>query len=68
MLARAVQRYGMVMDNSGDDVAFMAEAPKPGDPHPYDGPNGLFGGQHPDDLLAGFPWDRLQAIADTGRP
>lgn len=68
MLARAVQRYGMVMDNSGDDVAFMAEAPKPGDPNPYEGPTGFFGGQHPDDLLAGFPWDRLQAIADTGQP
>jgi hypothetical protein len=68
MLAKAVQRYGMVMDNAGDQVAFMAEAPKPWGPNPYDGPSGIFGGQDPKDLLANFPWDRLQAVADTGRP
>jgi hypothetical protein len=68
MLAQAVQKYGMVMADAGGDVAFRAEAPKPGDPDPYTGPNGIFRGQRPDQLLAGFPWDRLEAVADTGRP
>ena len=68
MLAKAVQRYGMLMDNAGSSVNFAAEAPKPGQPDPYGGSNGIFGGQRPDQLLASFPWDRLEAIADTGQP
>jgi hypothetical protein len=68
MLARAVQRYGMVMADAGANVAFRAETPKPGEPDPYGRPNGIFGGLRPDQLLATFPWDRLEAIADTGQP
>ena len=68
MLAKAVQRYGMIMDNAGGAVAFNAESPKPGQPDPYGGSSGIFGGQRPDQLLASFPWDRLEAIADSGQP
>jgi hypothetical protein len=66
--AQAVQRYGMVMADAGAIVAFRAETPKPGEPDPYAGPSGIFGGLRPDQLLATFPWDRLEAIADTGQP
>jgi hypothetical protein len=59
-MARAVQRYGMVIRDSADCVTFFAEDPTTGSSNPY--PQ-LFGGLYPDQVLKNFPWDRLQVVA-----
>jgi hypothetical protein len=74
MVAKAVQRYGMVVvDHSchvdrdcralKSVVAFYAEDPRPvpggSTPNPYDA---IFGGPTTKQLLATFPWDRLQVL------
>jgi hypothetical protein len=60
-MARAVQRYGMVIRDSADCVTFYAEDPTVSSaPNPY--PQ-LLGGLYPDQALANFPWDRLQVVA-----
>lgn len=63
MMAVAAQRYGMVVtDQTGWAVGFRAEDNTPSGTDPYYGPGGLFGGLYPNDLLASFPWDRLQLV------
>lgn len=61
-MARAVQRYGMVVRDTSGCVAFYAEDPttSPGDPYAR-----VFGGQYPNDLLQGFPWKDLQVVAPS---
>jgi hypothetical protein len=64
MLARAVQRYGMVLtDETNAGVAFNGEIPTDGS-KPYDT---IFGGRDNSGgsggVLHGFPWTRLQALA-----
>jgi hypothetical protein len=62
-LARAAQRYGMVVrDRTHHATAFYAEDPGPSGGDPYRGPGGLFDGQLPSALLERFPWDRLQVL------
>ena len=66
-LARAVQRYGMVMsDSTTTGVTFFAETPRKGT-DPYSGPTGILGGMQDNDgpqgVLRGFPWRSLQALA-----
>jgi hypothetical protein len=56
-VARAVQRYGLiVVDKTARGVGFSAEAPTDGT-NPY---AGILDGKP----LAGFPWNRLVALAD----
>ena len=55
-IARAVQRYGMVLRDKSGAVSFYAEAPTGADPYPA-----LFK-TYPNLLFAKFPWDRLQAL------
>jgi hypothetical protein len=73
VLARAVQRYGMVLRDRAGSVAFYAENPgKAFKTHPYFGENGILAcpeGHYeqlcaPDmnNRLRGFPWARLQAL------
>jgi hypothetical protein len=63
MMAEAAQRYGMVVvDQTGWAVGFRAEDNTPTGTDPYYGPGGLFGGLYPNDMLASFPWDRLQLM------
>ena len=67
IVARAVQRYGMVMsDSTSVGAAFFAEAGRKGS-DPYTGSGGIFGGLQdndgPDGVLRGFPWRSLQALA-----
>jgi hypothetical protein len=65
-MARAVQRYGMIVrDHADDSIVFYGEDPTPTGSNPY--PR-IFGGLRPDHVLAGFPWDRLQAVAPRPRP
>jgi hypothetical protein len=64
MMAKAVQRYGMVLNNKGGAVAFFAEDPTQtilaGQINPY---YDLFWWLYPNQLLSVFPWDKLQAVA-----
>jgi hypothetical protein len=61
-MARAAQRYGIVVRDSGSNVAFYAEDPGPIGKDPYGGERGLFGGRYPSALLREFPWRHLQAL------
>jgi hypothetical protein len=60
MIARASQRYGLVVrDQTGHAISLFAENPSQfrGDPYQRD-----FKGRRPQELLANFPWDRLQVV------
>lgn len=70
MVARAVQRYGMVLTDRGGVFAFEAEDPTPTGQNPYPA---IFEGQQNYGLaedqnfaLRNFPWGQLQALAETG--
>jgi len=58
-MARAAQRYGVVVRDRAGSVAFYAEDPTPTGSDPY---RRLFGGRYPSALLAQFPWAHLQAL------
>lgn len=61
VMARAVQRYGMIVrDQTHAAVGFYAQDPLGSDP--YGGPNGFFGGRLPTEFLAKFPWKRLEVV------
>ena len=63
MIAEAAQRYGIVVrDRTHHASAFYAEDVSPTGVDPYRGQGGVFGGMPPDQVLAGFPWDRLQVL------
>ena len=64
MMAKAVQRYGMIIRDKAGAVAFMAE-----DPYLYTQKYGIdpygpyaFQGRYPSQLLASFPWKSLQVV------
>jgi len=57
-IAKAVQRYGMVLRDKSGSVSFYAEDPTPTGSNPYPG---LFK-TWTNLLFAKFPWDRLQAL------
>jgi hypothetical protein len=63
MIAEAAQKFGIVVrDRTHHGAAFFAEDPAPTGGDPYHGQSGLFGGRMPDELLADFPWSRLQVL------
>jgi hypothetical protein len=62
MIARAAQRYGIVVRDKGGAVTFYAEDPAPTGHNPYAGPDGWFEGRYPSELLARFPWERLRLL------
>ena len=59
MMAKAVQKYGMVVRDRGNSVAFYGEDPTP---LGFDWWASWFGGRYPSTLLAQFPWAYLQAL------
>ncbi|HKP88789.1 MAG TPA: hypothetical protein VJT75_02325 [Thermoleophilaceae bacterium] len=59
-LARAAQRYGLIVRDTSSNIAFYAEDPAPTGSNPY---STLFGGRWPNELLNEIPWDHLQAVA-----
>jgi hypothetical protein len=78
VLARAIQRYGMVVSDHADVVAFGAEDyPRTGQPdeNPYSsGPgaggqgdpnHGIFGWEYPNryQIFKDFPWHELEAVS-----
>ncbi len=65
-VARAAQRYGMVVrDHADRTFALYGEDPTPTGRNPYPA---IFGGLRPDQVLKAFPWDRLQVVAARPRP
>jgi hypothetical protein len=63
MMAAAAQRYGIIVNSQTHHaIGFAAEDPASVGREPYYGPEGLFGGKWPGELLASFPWERLQVL------
>ena len=58
-LARAAQRYGIIVRDQADTLAFYAQSAVSLGTNPY--PE-LFGGQAPYELLRSFPWSHLQLL------
>jgi hypothetical protein len=58
-IARALQRYGMIVTDQSGAVAFAAQGSRgmSADPYPE-----LFGGLAPWDVIARLPWSRLQLV------
>ena len=63
MMARAVQRYGMIVRDQAGAVSFYAQQATGNEPDPYYGRNGFFGGMSPARLLRNFPWRDLKVVA-----
>ncbi len=61
-MARAAQRYGLVIRDTGGAVAFYAEDPGRRGIGAYRGPRGVFGRTSPSTLMRQFPWQYLQAL------
>ena len=60
LLALAAQRYGLVVrDQTHHAIGLFGEVPKPGDTRAY---QKYLKGKTPGQLLAVFPWDRLQVL------
>jgi hypothetical protein len=60
MIARAAQRYSIIIRDTSGSVSFYAEDPVAMTSNPY--PT-FFGGKDPAQLLASFPWARLRVLA-----
>ena len=60
MIALAAQRYGLVVrDQTHHGISLFGEVPRQASARAY---RGYFAGKTPGQLLAGFPWDRLQVL------
>ena len=64
-IARAAQRYGMVIRDQAGAVTFYAEDPVTLKTNPY---WALHAGKYPNDILASFPWSHLQVVLAPARP
>jgi hypothetical protein len=61
-IARAAQRYGIVIRDQAAVVKFFSQPPLPGTENPYLGSDGYFEGRYPRELLSTFPWRHLQVL------
>ena len=61
-IARAAQRYGIIVNNTSSCIVFYAEDPVTMSSNPYPG---LFGGLYPNQALSGFPWQALQVVTPS---
>jgi hypothetical protein len=63
MMAEAAQRHGIIVrDGTHEAIGFFAEDATRTGADPYRGEGGYFAGQTPGELLARFPWERLQVL------
>jgi hypothetical protein len=62
MIAKAAQRYGLIVRDGAGVVTFQAQDPEPTGTEPYMGPDGYFEGKYPNQLLASFPWSQLELL------
>ena len=60
MIARAAQRYGIVIRDKAGAVTFYGQTPTNGQSW-----GSAFGTELPNQQLAGFPWGRLQALRSS---
>lgn len=60
IIARAAQRYGIVVRDRASHVTLYAQDPTGADP--YQGLQGYFHALTPTQLLASFPWNRLKVL------
>lgn len=56
-IARAAQRFGMIVRDRSGTVSLYGEAPTGGDPY-----REIFEGMYPNALLERFPWSELEAV------
>jgi hypothetical protein len=61
-IARAAKHYGIFVRDRAGVAHFFAQDPSSLRGNPYLGEDGYFEGSLPGDLLANFPWDRLQVL------
>ena len=68
MIAKTIQRYGMVARDSASVTGWYAEDPTPTgtDPYPAMWSNRPPSAMGPDGLFADFPWHQLQVLAPAG--
>jgi hypothetical protein len=62
MLAEAAQKYGIVLRDRAGIVVFYGQDPVPTGEDPYNGPGGYYEGLTAGEIMARFPWDRLQLL------
>ena len=62
MIARAAQRYGLLVRDQSGSVVFYGDDPAATGGNPWEGPHGLFESDLPSKLLAGFPWQDMEAL------
>jgi hypothetical protein len=62
-MALAAQRYGIVIRDISGAVTFYGEDPTPTGTDPYPA---IYGNRYPDQVLARFPWSRLEVVAAPG--
>ena len=61
MIARAAQRYGLVVrDQTHHGISLFGEVPTQAAGRAY---QRYFAGRTPGEVLADFPWDRLQVLS-----
>lgn len=68
MLAKAAQRYGIIVRDTAGAVVFFGQDPGPTGTEPYTGAHGYFEGKLPRELLESFPWSHLQLLKMHLRP
>ncbi len=64
-MALAAQRYGIIVRDKAGAVVFYGQEPPRSKPRAY---HAVFHGAFPNQLLARFPWDRLQVVRSRVRP
>lgn len=68
MVARAIQKYGMVLVDTAGSIDISCQSPQSANPvnstNPYDA---LFHGLPSYSVLNGIPWDQLQVIDPSYR-
>jgi hypothetical protein len=64
-IARAAQRYGIIVRDKAGAVVFYGQEPPRTNPRAY---HAVFRGAYPNQILARFPWDRLQVVRSRVRP
>jgi hypothetical protein len=62
LMAKAAQRYGIVVRDAAANVAFYAQDPVPTGTEPYTATSSYYEGKSPQQLLASFPWSDLQLL------
>jgi hypothetical protein len=64
MIARAAQRYGLIVRDRTAGISLFAEDPTQyGGESLYTGQDGVFGGHTPEQILASFPWNHLEVLS-----